>query len=168
MMRQRDKIYGIQLLRGIACTSIVVMHTLAYAELAYSLEFGKSLSFYGRYALLGMVHIFLVLSGFFVSKSILGDGESKTPGQFLSQRIIRIYPVYWLAIGFVSVIQLLISGSSSVENNFWLGFLLLPNGSYFLKDEWTLVYDILFFILCSFFVNKYTRKFYIPFTNSGG
>jgi peptidoglycan/LPS O-acetylase OafA/YrhL len=52
------------------------------------------------------VEIFFVISGFVICMSCWG----RTPRQFFVSRVIRLYPAYWFAIAFTSVVLALVPG----------------------------------------------------------
>lgn len=78
MVQKTRTIGNIQLLRGLAATSVVVYHT------NFRFPNGVHTEFYG-------VAVFFVISGFimvFVSRS--------DASQFFTRRVMRIVPLYWL------------------------------------------------------------------------
>lgn len=63
---KNGRLYGIQIVRAIACLGILVAHSCAYAEMNFDdLEFMSSLNYWGRYGMLYFTEIFFAMSGFF-------------------------------------------------------------------------------------------------------
>ncbi len=91
--RSRPAISGIQLLRAIAATSVVVAHV------QYDFVHRQSLPFLLPSSLGGFgagVHLFFVISGFIMvysSERLFGRPGGSV--EFLSRRIARIVPIYW-------------------------------------------------------------------------
>jgi exopolysaccharide production protein ExoZ len=82
----RDLI-GIQYLRGVASTIVVLFHLLPQLEhLGYTLEIGSGLS--------GGVDVFFVISGLIMW---ITTGNSVSPMKFWRHRLVRIVPLYWIA-----------------------------------------------------------------------
>lgn len=158
--------YGLQAFRAVACLAVFFMHALAYLELAYNLEIGKTLSFYGRYALLNFVEIFFALSGFFASKSVLSSTDTSllAPLKTSSKRALRIYPTYWLSVGVAAIILLAFEAEVTVGDgkSFIRALYLSADGYYILRCEWTLCYTILFYLIASVFSNARLKKLFLP------
>ena len=109
------RIYGdtdfITGLRAIAATMVVMIHTGAFADFG---EIGQAVTFAGKYG----VDIFFVISGFTIAKTFT---EAKNYQSYLIRRLLRIVPLYWLAI--------------SVAMIFWLsGAFSLPDGMQEIKS----------------------------------
>ena len=157
-----NRIQGFQAARGIACLSIVIAHHAYLLEIAYGLTPASALDYPGRYGMLQLTSIFFVLCGFFVTKTVLSLKENSNPVRFLFKRMIRLYPMYWLAIGFCCILRLCAFGVATVgETKYFLrGLLLLSDGSYFLNGEWTMVYDLVLYALSSIFANTHLKRFY--------
>jgi len=84
--RPRADLAGIQYLRGVAATLVVVYHVFLQMGAATA---GASLETFRA-----GVDIFFVISGFIMVYST-GCGAGTTPLQFLRRRIVRIVPLYW-------------------------------------------------------------------------
>ena len=80
-----QKLHSIQVLRGVAACMVVVLH-------AYGIRYASN----GNLIQLGAagVDIFFVISGFIMATI----AEGKTAGQFLTDRLWRIYPVWLIAM----------------------------------------------------------------------
>ena len=118
---------SIDVLRGLAATAVVLSH----AKPEFS--FGA----------IG-VDIFFVVSGFVMAHV----SRQRTPGQFLSDRAWRIFPVYWvLAVPWVlgglaagAVGPLAAINSILLVPTWWLGLEYL-----FIGVSWTLAYELAFY-----------------------
>lgn len=157
-----NRIQGFQAARGIACLSIVVAHHVYLLEIAYGLTPASALDYPGRYGMLQLTSIFFVLCGFFVTKAVLSSKENSNPVRFLFKRMLRLYPMYWLAIGVCCILRLCAYEYVAVgETKYFLrGLLLLSDGSYLLNGEWTMVYDLVLYALSSVFANTCLKRFY--------
>jgi exopolysaccharide production protein ExoZ len=92
------------------------------------------------------VHIFFVISGFVM---VYTTWRSRlTPGKFLSRRLIRIYPIYWIMAGTYLIAHALLGtpydlGASQVA----AAALLLPGASSLvIGPGWTLSFEMYFYI----------------------
>jgi peptidoglycan/LPS O-acetylase OafA/YrhL len=87
-------LYEIDLLRIIAAVAVMVYH-YGFADFAGRLtsERYAGLNVVVRYGYLG-VDLFFLISGFVV---LLGAFD-RTPRQFVTSRITRLYPAYWVAV----------------------------------------------------------------------
>ena len=135
-------IVGVQLLRFLAASFVVMAHCLGEYEWATGL---RSLGSFG-------VDIFFVISGFIIF--VITEKEQK---YFFLKRIIRIVPLYWIftfAISFLALFQpgILRSTSFSIEQLIAsLMFVPLWNGEsgFFpiLKLGWTLNLELFFYFI---------------------
>lgn len=81
---------NLQVLRAFAAIAIVLYHTNCPLINGLPRDFQA-------------VSVFFVISGFIMTYIILKDDRQQAPAVFLSHRIIRIVPMYWLAV-FVLVV----------------------------------------------------------------
>jgi exopolysaccharide production protein ExoZ len=118
-----EKIGSIQVLRACAVTLVVACHS------------------FSRFAVGGFgVDIFFVVSGFIIAT--ISPGQS--PGEFLSRRFWRIYPVYWLLmlpLLFTAPIEWSRFAASLTLWPVWGGSLQSP----YLPVAWTLYCEVLFY-----------------------
>lgn len=87
---------SIDLLRGIACLSVVLFHYLARGPAGgwmQGLENVPIVTDIARYGYLG-VHLFFIISGFVILWSVR-DGD---PRAFVASRVARLYPAFWVAV----------------------------------------------------------------------
>jgi exopolysaccharide production protein ExoZ len=125
---------GLQMLRGVAATLVVLFHLQA----ASVYEAG--------------VDVFFVLSGFVIFHSVQGRAD-RGAGWFLRQRFWRIVPSYWAALG----LTLLAMAGLAVMQGDWSGWpglttlvisvLLLPLPDQVMAIAWTLTVEGMFYLL---------------------
>lgn len=100
------RIYGdtdfITGLRAIAATMVVMIHTGAFADFG---TIGHAITNAGKYG----VDIFFVISGFTIAKTFT---EANGYRSYLTRRMMRIVPLYWLVISIAMFFWL--SGASSM------------------------------------------------------
>ncbi len=152
---------GIQLLHGICCLGILFTHAFASLEMHYSLEQGSSLNFFGRLGLLNLVLIFFAISGFFGARTVF-EG-STTFLTFWKNRLLRVYPAYFATIIILVFLNSIVFGSYCVQSNIWKACTLLPFGvdNTVLGVVWTLMYEMMFYIIMSVFLFKPMKKFFL-------
>ncbi|MFF1306394.1 acyltransferase family protein [Streptomyces sp. NPDC058307] len=94
------------------------------------------------------VEIFFVISGFVICMSCWG----RTPRQFFTSRVIRLYPAYWFAIVFTTAVLLALPGvwDRLRTRDVLLNFTMLQSGSGVPNVDgvyWTLWSELRFYIL---------------------
>lgn len=135
------KFDGIQLLRAVAAMMVVTHHATHSVPGAYWLPFGGA-----------GVDIFFVISGFVMSHTTRNKPVgSATAQDFALRRIIRIVPLYWLALAWTT-------RRDAPDLNLLRDFFFVPhyNADYpsminpILIQGWTLNYEMLFYALFAF------------------
>jgi peptidoglycan/LPS O-acetylase OafA/YrhL len=119
------------------------------------------------------VHLFFVISGYCIAANVYRLSQNgEGAWAFLRDRLLRIYPLYWVVCINVTVLNLLASPFNGVplHDNFpdnWVGafanFLLFEpylGTTPFLLVSWSLVYELGFYVL--FFVGLYLFSRGIP------
>ncbi len=147
MESNTEQVYSLQILRGVAATSVVYLHTFT---LPLNGSFG--------------VDLFFVLSGFVMCMII--DSSRPTPAAFLLNRITRIVPLYWAVTTMVLVVASAaphLMGSTVADFDHYLKSLFfIPHfrhdGQLFplLMPGWTLNYEAVFYL--TIFVVMIVRK----------
>jgi peptidoglycan/LPS O-acetylase OafA/YrhL len=142
-------------MRGLAALAVVFYHAHEYLILI-----GGNPDTYFRLfdAHFGLgAWFFFALSGFLMAYLIDTGCE-----RFLLRRLVRIYPTYWLATSAVIVLKVMIFENVSSPRLFG-ALTLLPHNSpvgYPLFIEWTLLYEVFFYFVCSAFaVGRMRRRF---------
>ncbi|BAU65643.1 putative acyltransferase [Stanieria sp. NIES-3757] len=101
-------------IKGLAILGIVFFHF--FQNYPKSIPLVNILYFYGTKIGFAGVDIFFLLSGFHIGYKLIKSNTSSW-WTWLNQRVIRIYPTYWLAIVF-SILVYLISNYSFKSINF--------------------------------------------------
>ncbi|BAT54328.1 putative acetyltransferase [Nostoc sp. NIES-3756] len=162
----KQKLYTLQLLRGLAAVLVV----LAHCDLIFSQNYGTG--FFFRYFTFGGsgVDFFFVLSGFimiYVHKNDIGKSQKLLP--FFFKRFTRIYPIYWVFLTLKMAASFLFSyDPDSTTKNFIevvKAFTLFPQdreilSSSFLGVSWTLSHEILFYVIFALLIGLSSRIAY--------
>lgn len=141
-------VYNIQGLRAIAALMVVLYHGVHDQNNAYRSDLHAD-------ALASGVDIFFVVSGFVM---VYVTHESRaTPFAFLKDRILRIYPVYWLVT--LMLVMLTCFGLKPVGVHAWdagdlfSSLVLFPNvradgrASPIVSVAWTLIFEVYFYVV---------------------
>ena len=142
-------ILSIQILRFIAALSVVVFHSqnalkgklIGHHQDGIDHAFGVGAS---------GVHIFFVISGFVM---VYTTWRSRlTSGKFLSRRLIRIYPIYWLMASLYLVAHSVLNTPYHLSAPQVLGAAaLLPTASSLvIGPGWTLSFEMYFYLCFAF------------------
>jgi len=150
-------------LRFIACTFVIIQHTLIYFT-----QFSKQGSILQETILilspgwLGVL-IFFAISGFVIPSSLKGP-RLRALKVFFKRRFFRLYPPFWIAC---IIITLLDTRKYPVAELLWRASMLpvedrndLGHSSYF----WTLQIELVFYFLISFLFllfGRFTWRFFI-------
>jgi len=155
-----ERVLSIQYLRGIAAIMVVMTHSSIYLERSYGYHplrifFDDYWSYFG-------VIIFFTISGFLLTSLVMKTNWKV----FLLHRFARIFPLYIICL----VLTIVLSKLSGIElpQLDWRVLLLSPIGPEAyraLHVEWTLIYEMAYYVLLSFFCiaifRKHLFKFYI-------
>ena len=151
-----SQIDGLQALRAIAVILVAWLHISDYLHL-YGAPQLPNLGVFG-------VDIFFVISGFILSSVAMREREQpggKTMWRFLSRRLIRIYPVYWI-FALLAMFRLWRSGQLFAQS-YLAAFFLLPPLQYpdiplLNTFAWTLIFEMTFYFLLALLLLR-TVKF---------
>ncbi len=149
LTNQQKNLHLIQLLRGIASILVVLLHiTINYQE-----NTGQDFLF-GFFKFGGSgVDVFFVLSGFIITHANLRYVEqSSTVVKFLKRRFIRIFPIYWIVITGLLVLQLVLPSFYNTAfdtgfSNILQTYLLLPGHIMLNGVSWSLTNELFFYLL---------------------
>ncbi|WP_339291844.1 acyltransferase [Paenibacillus sp. FSL W8-0187] len=150
--------YSLQILRGIAALMVVIYHVKGYTNIV-----GNNPDTLVNYIpqIFGLgAPLFFCISGFVMAMLI----ESNYPN-FLYRRFLRIYPPFIVAAILVIFAKAALLGDGSY-NKLIHALTLLPLGTtptYPLNVEWTMIYEVLFYIVCSLFTLKHCKRFFLLF-----
>lgn len=139
----------IQLLRGIACLLVLLLHiTMTFSETYHTYFLWNFFKFGGC-----GVDIFFVLSGFIITYSNRQHiGEVASIPKFIKKRAIRIFPIYWIIISFFLFLQVLLPAFYRTHFNLSPGnllttFFLFPNHNMVNGVSWSLTNELFFYLL---------------------
>lgn len=155
---RREKLWFLQFLRGVCCLCIAAAHGVAFAEFAYGVPTG-TWDYPFRYSMLQCAYLFLTITGFFLAKEIAAGGNAVI---FLKKKFARIFPTYWVGIFFALAIYAIFQHPVPTNSYFWRIFFLLPfDAPYLLNGEWTLIYDVFYYLIGALFLSceKLRRQF---------
>lgn len=157
-LRQNSKLFSLQYVRAIAAWAVVYYHATVYLNLLTGFD-GYFNWLKGRPGLYGVM-AFFVVSGYLMA-SIAPKYNART---FLTHRVLRIYPLYWLCVLFawgiyawlwqftlpdpswVPVLsQMLYGGEAFNILRLTLVPIVFPDAP--LGIEWTLLYETTFYAL---------------------
>lgn len=149
MAAPERKFEGIQAARAIAACGVVACHLLGY-ETKY-LSGPPVASTLCRSGMAG-VDLYFVISGFIITTMCAGRFRQRGQARhFLVQRMVRIYPAYWvwcLAVLAVFTLQPGMVNSSHGRPDVVRSLLLLPQQNLpLLLVSWTLVYEMFFYLM---------------------
>jgi exopolysaccharide production protein ExoZ len=132
-------IYQLQYLRAIAAVSVVLCHASYYVR-EYRND-PRMWDIFDRAGAFGVV-LFFAISGYLMAQL----AQSTSGLRFMVHRLIRIYPVYWLCVLGVVWGNRLFGTTVSFDP---LALLLVPGGttSYALGVEWTLPFELTFYVI---------------------
>lgn len=147
--------------RGVAVLGVMVFHGFgalrgAGQEPHPTLAWLKNLSDYGWFG----VHLFFVISGYCIAANVYRlTASGRGPWDFIRDRLLRIYPVYWAACALAVAVGLaaLPFNRGSLTNTLPLSFKALLANTLLLEPHvqvdplllvsWSLVYEIGFYLL---------------------
>lgn len=138
-------ILSIQVLRFVAALSVVVFHAHNTLVDRISRHQPDSIDHAFRVGASG-VHIFFVISGFVM---VYTSWRSRlTAGAFLSRRLIRIYPIYWIMAATYLVVHLFLGTAYNLSGSaVAASALLLPHfSSVIIGPGWTLSFEMYFYL----------------------
>lgn len=126
-------------LRGLAALFVVLYHCSEYLSVyrgdhRFLSIFGGFLGAYG-------VAIFFAISGYLIAQVLRRDD----PARFVMSRVARIYPLMLIMVGLFALALLLVGAPRGIN---LISLSLVPSGprGYFLAVEWTLLYEMSYYI----------------------
>ena len=146
-MIARSRLLSIQFARGAAALLVATYHGARMMDLPrYAGHEGLGGFFAFGYA---GVDFFFVLSGFIIFFVHRADvGQPKSLPRYGWRRVTRVYPAYWLMLAVVTAEALVKHDPSLTVSHFLYSLFLLPDGSDPVLDvAWTLVFEILFYLV---------------------
>ncbi len=156
---KKSKFYGLQILRGISSLLVVLFHL---TETIKGEGHGTFLNGIFKNSS-SAVSIFFVLSGFIIYVSSKKLINSKSTGLFYAKRLIRIFPVYWFSISYVTL-YLYFLKPSNLPDSFpeWIKTLILFPGHTMLNGvSWSLSYELFFYLLFGLLILNSKSKYFL-------
>ena len=151
MLKEKNNLNLVQVLRGIASLLVVLLHTTVNAKEIFKKDFlGGFFSFGGA-----GVDIFFVLSGFIITyTSAKGLTQPGKMLPFLRRRFVRIFPTYWIIITLFILLQLALPSFYKTHYDFTISnicstIFLLPGHPMVNGVSWTMSYELFFYALFS-------------------
>ena len=134
-----SKIISLQWLRFLAGSMVLVYHASVYLNLIHQNQYGLE-RFPTWYGSVG-VALFFALSGNLMATAMM----KSTAPQFLLHRVGRIYPAFYIVTGLVVLASFFTPARALLDLH---ALTLFPYGktSYPLGVEWTLVFEIAFYM----------------------
>lgn len=143
MKAASKKLDLIEVIRGVAAVAVVLYHVARHLDSVTGQRLFTRLFQFGHAG----VDLFFVLSGFIILYIHAGDiGRPARLGHYVSRRLTRVLPTYWVALG----LTLLLVFAGRGELPAWLplvkSLLLLPQDTEpLLGVAWTLTYEMVFY-----------------------
>jgi peptidoglycan/LPS O-acetylase OafA/YrhL len=148
---------NLQVLRIVGAGIVLVYHLNFYAEHVVDVHCAP-LKWFGESLVAPAVSVFFALSGFVLMTSL----RTRTAGQFALSRLLRIFPAYWAAIVLAAIVQRQQGLKWFWDGSVVAGLLLVPAGAdhatYRLGIEWTLVFELFFYLALCLFAAVHTRN----------
>lgn len=152
-----NRLRSIQYLRGIAALIVVLTHSGVYLMQSY--EYPSVREFFGDYWSYFGVIAFFCMSGFLLTSLV------KTPlPVFFTHRVIRIFPSYLIALVATLLVFRLIDYPLPPLD--WRILLLIPIGAEPYRPlhvEWTLVFEVAYYLILALFCVSIFRKYLVSF-----
>lgn len=146
-----NKLQSIQALRGIAVILVTCFHIMS-SQRKYDFE-SALLPHFLSIGFIG-VDIFFIISGFIltvITKDYFGNRSKFF--KFAYFRFTRIYPLYWLYTLLLLPVLFFKPDLITLEVDLISSFLLLPSDKMpLVLVGWTLVYEVYFYVIFSFFI----------------
>lgn len=156
--RTGERLYSLQILRGLAAVAVLLFHVERYTKIIG----GVNASLFNHIPLIfGQgAFWFFEISGFIMAYLI----DRNMNKNFLLQRVVRIYPPYFLAVAASILLYGMFLDTYTIPHwNLAQALTLLPLGQikYVLSVEWSLTYEIFFYMLCTVWAMGPLRKYYL-------
>ncbi len=158
--KHKVNFYNIQILRGLAALQVLVFHMYPYV---YGIAKQHTIfDFHQKVMPVGFgAWFFFVISGF-----IMGHLIHTNYNSFLMRRFLRIYPIYIITAMIILCVKICCFGAVSNKGLFQ-ALTLFPGHDrsidYPLFIEWTLLYEVFFYLVCSIFALGNNKRFFLPF-----
>jgi peptidoglycan/LPS O-acetylase OafA/YrhL len=139
---------NLQAMRGIAALMIVLIHALGTP--------GLGLAWSSPFWSIGPagVDLFFVISGFVITTVAVGAGTRSTANvatakNFAIKRLVRIYPLFWIALAvfWVAYPRIAVHGTELPHHSVWWLATLMEQFNYLIPAAWTLQFELYFYLV---------------------
>jgi exopolysaccharide production protein ExoZ len=144
----RKTVESIQFLRFVAATLVVLVHTTIGLGEYFPGSISKIFAHVAHVGGTG-VHIFFVISGFVMIYTSFGRPDAKfSSSNFLTRRLIRIYPIYFIYAAFYLYFYYIFAAGKNLSLLQFIGAITLFPGysSNIIGPGWTLAYEMYFYL----------------------
>ncbi len=136
---------NIQFLRFIAAMLVVSYHSSDHVratgvDQGWFFSIGEAVGFAG-------VDVFFVISGFIMAYTTTNTSGLGPGVDFAKRRLARIYSGYWPFYLIALVLFAWVGGNHLADAYLWRSAILWPAGRPLISVSWTLVYEMIFYIL---------------------
>ena len=142
---------AVQGLRGVAALAVALFHAHSWFSGASTWPFDE------RFGILG-VAVFFAISGMLMA-GILPRTE---PWRFLSHRIVRVYPLFFLVVATWAVIGPATGAQKVAFHLLTLTLAPVGNRPVFLGTEWTLLYECSYYVALFLLALAGFQKYLVP------
>ena len=160
-----NPVSSVQALRALAAVLVVLVHSTHRAGDSFNVP---ELIHFGAVGKVG-VDVFFVISGFIMYVSTYG--QKKSASSFFRDRLLRVYPMYWLAtFSYIGLSSLSGRGIRPSLGSLSLSLAAIPHFDSsggmdpVLFVGWTLTYEMFFYTLMSLCLNRSSA--HVPLTCS--
>lgn len=155
MQTRQQKIYSLQLLRGIAAFLIAFGHIDNYVGTGNPTK---------GFAWVG-IDLFFVISGFVIAYTVFPAVTSRRfAATFAVKRLARIYPTYWVFFALGLIVMLLTGYNASLPlENQLLSFILFPQriAEQWIPVAWSLHFELWFYFMTMICVALLGQRWWI-------
>lgn len=153
---EQGRSHRLQHLRAFAAICVVVYHASFYLN-GFRGD-GRFVAVFGGYFGAYGVAVFFALSGYLMAELIRRD----TPAKFLVSRLARIYPPMLLITGLFVLVFAALGRARGVDA---IALTLVPVGprGYFLAVEWTLIYEMTYYVVLTLLAFAGLARFGVAF-----
>lgn len=159
----RKNLNTLQAFRGVAAILVLLFHATGILGEAFNTTY-----LWGIFELVGSygVDFFFVLSGFIIFYAHSGDIGSRRIMPYLRKRFTRVYPVYWAVTIPVIALIFIFPDVGTHETDFlniFRSLILFPDVTPpLLGVAWTLVREVLFYVIFGLVLIQLKKKYSIP------
>ncbi len=155
MLQKSDRhtrISALDGLRGLAACAVMLAHFSAPPVFPPTFKVTSLMAFWSTYGQFG-VEVFFMISGFVIPLSLKG----KSLRTFIVARFVRLYPIFWVCIGFSCLVRGLLLPDQQTFSmaRILANATMIPNqfmgiDSYIEGSYWTLEMELYFYAACGF------------------